>query len=580
MINDKKNVDEIEFEQPLEEEVESILSERKIYTDKGDPEVDSLYGKYKKGKLILQPDFQRHFVWDSGKSSRLIESALLDIPLPVIYLSEERDGREYVIDGQQRLTSFFSFIDGKFPDGQDFKLSGLRVFQDLNKKSYKELDEPLQDKIKYCKIHTITFNKDSNKDLKFEIFERLNIGAVSLNDQELRNCIYRGSYNKLLSQLSQNKDFMFLIGLDAPEKRMKDVELVLRFAAFYHATYLNFRPPMRRFLNDDMIKYQHIGEKDSNELTTAFKNSVTIIRSLLDKHAFKRFNKGDEKHHNGSWERTKFNASLYDILMYSFAKEDKNKVYQHLDSIREVFINLMTDDQDFIRAIEISTSGIPAVRTRFDKFRLTLQEIIGISQSEPRCFSFKLKQELFDANPTCALCGQNIQNIDDAAVDHIKQYWTGGQTIPDNARLTHRYCNFARARTDSISFPEFPQQDSSWRNNHNKPTTLGKHRSRSLKPVAFTFKGTQHNVSNSKDVLRKLCTILYQEDQQAFRKLLDMKGTKREYFTNDHTVMDDPFLIPNSNVYVETKWSAPAIVDFCRKILSHLGYDKSDFRVE
>ena len=143
----------------------------------------SLYGKYKRGRLILQSDFQRHFVWEPKKSSRLIESALLDIPLPVIYLSEEKDGKEVVIDGQQRLTSFFSFIDRTFPSGQVFRLSGLKVFEDLIKKTYKELEEPFQDKIQYCKLRTITFNKDSSHDLKFEIFERLNSGAVSLNQQ-------------------------------------------------------------------------------------------------------------------------------------------------------------------------------------------------------------------------------------------------------------------------------------------------------------------------------------------------------------------------------------------------------------
>ena len=167
----------------LEDDGEPAITERKIYTTTGDPEVASLYGKYKRGRLILQSDFQRHFVWEPKKSSRLIESALLDIPLPVIYLSEEKDGKEVVIDGQQRLTSFFSFIDGTFPSGQVFRLSGLKVFEDLIKKTYKELEEPFQDKIQYCKLRTITFNKDSSHDLKFEIFERLNSGAVSLNQQ-------------------------------------------------------------------------------------------------------------------------------------------------------------------------------------------------------------------------------------------------------------------------------------------------------------------------------------------------------------------------------------------------------------
>lgn len=451
MNEEREELNELEFEQPLEEEIEHIdisTTNRKVYTDQGDPEIESLYGKYKRGKLDIQPDFQRHFVWDAKKSGRLIESALLEIPLPVIYLSEERDGKEYVIDGQQRLTTFFSFMDGQFPNGKDFKLSGLKVFTELNRKLFKDLDEELQDKIRYCKIRTITFRKESEADLKFEIFERLNTGAVSLNDQELRNCIYRGSYNKLLKELSKDNDFMSLLGLKGPDKRMKDMELILRFAAFYHSTYLNYKPPMRKFLNNDMEKYQHISDTEVTELKNAFKNTITIIKSLLDRHAFKRFYKGNENNTNGYWEPKKFNASLYDILMYSFAKENKNKVYQNLDSIREALINLMTNDQEFIDAIELSTSSVQAVTTRFDKFRLVLQNIIGIAEKEPRCFSLELKQELYDDNPTCLICSQKIQNIDDAAIDHVKQYWTGGRTIPENARLTHRYCNWARPRKD------------------------------------------------------------------------------------------------------------------------------------
>lgn len=452
MNTEKIELNELEFEQPLEEEIEEIPSiKRKIFADQGDPEIDSLYRKYKDGDLVIQPDFQRQFVWDATKSSRLIESALLEIPLPVIYLSEESDGKEYVIDGQQRLTAFFSFIDGKFPDGRDFKLTGLKVFRELNRKTFidlKEIDKKLQRKIRYCKIRTITFKEESEQDLKFEIFERLNTGAVSLNDQELRNCIYRGRYNKLLKGLSKDSDFMYLLRLRNPERRMKDIELVLRFAAFYHFTYLNYKPPIKKFLNNDMEKYQDISESEAAELKNAFKNTVMIIRSLLGDHAFKRFYKGDDKDPNGHWEPKKFNASLYDILMYSFAKEDKNKVYQQLDSIREALIHLMTSDQEFIDSIELSTSSTQAVTKRFDKWRLALQDIIGISQKEPRCFSLKLKQELYNDDPTCVLCEQKIQNIDDTAIDHIKQYWTGGKTIPENARLTHRYCNWARPRKE------------------------------------------------------------------------------------------------------------------------------------
>lgn len=345
--------EELEFENPLEEEIESIdvpPERRKIYTDLGDPEVESLHGKFKRGKLIVQPDFQRQFVWDKAKASRLIESALLGIPIPMVYVSEEPDNKEYVIDGQQRLTSFFSFMDGALPDGSDFKLTGLKVFRELNGTNYRNLTEALQDLIRYFKLRTITFKKESDKDLKFEIFERLNTGSVSLNDQELRNCIYRGSYNILLKELSTDRDFTFLLGLKKPDKRMKDIELVLRFAAYYHATYLNYKPPMKKFLNIEADRYRNVSSDEAQQLKAAFKNACQIVRSMFGKNSFKRFYKGSDKNPSGYWEPTKFNASLYDILMYTFAREDKNVVYQNLDSIRETLIYLMTENQDFIDA--------------------------------------------------------------------------------------------------------------------------------------------------------------------------------------------------------------------------------------
>jgi hypothetical protein len=230
---------------------------------------------------------------------------------------------------------------------------------------YCSLSEDLQDKIRYFKIRTITFKKDSDQNLKFEIFERLNTGSVSLNDQELRNCIYRGEFNFLLRELSVDPDFTFLLGLKRPDKRMKDIELVLRFAAFYHATYLNYKPPMKNFLNIESKKYRDISKDDAQQLRTAFKHTCQIIRSMLGKNAFKRFYKGTAENPSGYWEPKKFNASLYDILIYTFAREDKNTVYQNLDSIREALIYLMTENQEFIDAIELSTSSLQAVTKRF-----------------------------------------------------------------------------------------------------------------------------------------------------------------------------------------------------------------------
>ncbi len=443
------STDDLEFDAPFEEETQDLelpAGKRAIYTDPADAEIDSLHGKHKRGKLIVQPDFQRDYVWDRKRASRLIESALLGIPIPIVYISEEPDNKEYVIDGQQRLTSFFSFLDGKFPSGGDFKLTGLQVFTELNGKAYADLSDTLQDTIRYFKLRTVTFKRESDENLKFEIFERLNTGAVPLNDQELRNCIYRGTYNDLIHELARDPDFQFLLDLAKPDKRRQDVELVLRFCALYNQSYLKYKPPMKAFLNKEASSRRNPSPDELKDIRAAFKNACALARSAFGKNAFKRYYKGTQQNPNGRWEPKKFNTSLYDVVMVTFADLDKNKAMANLDAIREALIDLMTNSQEFIDAIELSTSSVQAMHKRFDLWRAALAQALGPVQREPRCFSRALKEELFKADPTCTICGQRISDADDAAVDHIEQYWAGGRTIPENARLTHRYCNWARPK--------------------------------------------------------------------------------------------------------------------------------------
>ena len=418
-----------------------------ILTQSQDPTVEVLYNRFKRGRLILQSDFQRQFVWDNKKASLLIESILLNIPLPVIYLSEEDNGNHLVIDGQQRLTSIFAFIDGEFNDGKIFKLSSLNVLKDLNKKSFKDISNQYQEKIMCYSLRTITIQKESSKDLKFNIFQRLNSGSVSLNDMELRNCLYRGKYNEFIKSLSKNADFQILIGLNSPEKRMKDVEFVLRFFAFYNQTYLKYKAPMKKFLNNEMEQNKNIADDELSRLEKVFKNTLSIINSIFGKNSFKRFYK-DSSDKICKWELQKLNVSVYDVLMWVFADKDKNIIMRNLDALKEGIMDLMIKDEEFIDSITKSTSGVKQVKCRFDKIRNLVDTILKNEVKQERCFSYKLKQELFDKNSTCELCGQKIQTIEDSAIDHIEQYWLGGKTIPENARLTHRYCNMARAKKE------------------------------------------------------------------------------------------------------------------------------------
>lgn len=438
----------------LEGTSEEIPLEGNVITKQSDPEIDSLYKKYKKGKLILQPTFQRGFVWDRVKSSRLIESALLDIPIPMIYLAEEEDGKEVVIDGQQRLTAFFSFIDKVFPNNSKnnhFKLGGLTKYKSLIGLDFTQLSEAYQDKIMCYQVRTITIKKESSGDLKFEIFERLNTASVGLNDQELRNCIHRGEYNQLLINLAKNNDFLSLLGLDKPHHRMLDVELVLRFAAFYHNSYLNYKGSMKRFLNKEMDKYKNtISETEATELEKAFKQAISLMKSIFDDKAFKKYYIGTSKKRDGHWEKKSLNKALFDILMYTFSKTEKRIIFGKIDIIREGLIDLMCTDKEFINSISYFTNNPSSVKTRFHKWTTVFNSIIEQAQikSSKRTFSYQLKEELYTSSPICSICNQKIANIDDAHIDHIIQYWKGGETIPENARLTHRFCNQSRSLND------------------------------------------------------------------------------------------------------------------------------------
>lgn len=442
---------EIVFEDAESQDECEVLTSKKVDYKATDPEISDICQKIQSGKIVTTPDFQRQYVWPKEKATRLIESILLEIPLPVVYLAETPDGKKrHVIDGQQRLTSIYSFRTGKFPDGKEFKLGKMTAFPELTGKKFDDLSDDLQEKIDSTGIRLVTFTKDCDPELKFNVFERLNTGAMSLNDQELRNCVYRGAYNDLLKELAADSQFKTLLGLKGAEKRMIDVELVLRFAAFYHQTYLKYKSPIKTFLNEDMRGYQNISEKDAKELRDVFKKAVSLTTSVLGDKAFKRFIPGVANGKDGYWEPKKFNASLYDVLMWSFARSDKNLVMHNLDVIREAYIDLMTSDADFIESIVRSTSSTQMVTRRFKKWNDRLDAILDNQTKQPRCFSRQLKEEMFKKDPTCAICNQAISCVDDAAVDHIEQYWAGGQTIPENARLAHRFCNCQRPKNDVV----------------------------------------------------------------------------------------------------------------------------------
>jgi hypothetical protein len=211
--------------------------------------------------LLLLPEIQRAYVWDNAKASRLIESLILNIPIPVLYFAETEEAKYEIFDGHQRVKSIVNYIGGVFA------LSGLAVLPEYRGKRFSQLPAREQRFLKMRTLRTILISIESHPNMKFEIYERLNTGSISLNAQELRNSIYRGSFNALLHRLAEHRTFRSLIGTKSPRKRMVDEEAILRFFAM-RAQLGTYRTPLKKFLNEYMGTVRNANEEQIHQFET------------------------------------------------------------------------------------------------------------------------------------------------------------------------------------------------------------------------------------------------------------------------------------------------------------------------
>lgn len=418
-------------------EYESIPKvKRRVVTKKADPEIRAICERVDNGRLVVSPEFQRSYVWAKRLKikSRLIESVLLDIPIPIIYTSETEDGKEEVIDGQQRILTFHAFRNNKF------SLKGLTILTELNGKKYSELPDEFKDNFLDREVTVVKILSESQKDIKFEIFVRLNRGSVKLNEQELRNCIYRGSFNNLLKELRENKDFLSLQRLGKPHNRMIDAERTLRFFAFCDNGERNYKSPLKKFLNDYMEKKRYITDTELEKKKRLFKKCIELCQQVFGELSFRRYYLGDEDTY-GRIDK-KINEGLMDVQLYGFMEYEKRDIIGKEQVIRDAFIDLITADKEMIESIEKSTYGVPQVKLRTEKWFKVLRKVIGYPKNDKRFYTYEEKKMLFEKSEAiCQICKNKINSIDDAHVDHIERFIEGGETTIKNGQITHRYCN-------------------------------------------------------------------------------------------------------------------------------------------
>ena len=416
-------------------EIESF--ERSISLEKNDRSLSELYEWFTEGDLILDPEWQRQYVWSIKRASRLIESFLIGLPIPVVYLAINDLGKYEVIDGLQRLTSAFDFLRNKI------KLSHLEILKELNGKSFTTLEKDLQRKLKKTTLRTFELAQSTPKSVMFAIFERLNTGGVPLNEMEIRNCLYRGKLNDLIKVLAKDANFLQCVNKKGIEKRMNDRTLALRFLAFYQMTYGKAKKGLKQFLNEFFLTYQNPAADKLKEFEDAFRKAMKAALTVFGGDGFRLRKKGEKG--LGEWN-AQVNAAVFGITAVSFTNFDLGALTRRADAIYESYVDLISTDDQFVDSVTISTGDFQKIEYSFSTWNQRLKEIMQdvIPNDPKRIFSRKLKDEMFGQNNTCHLCNQRITLISDAALDHDTHYWKGGLTVPENARLVHRLCNLQR----------------------------------------------------------------------------------------------------------------------------------------
>lgn len=422
------------------DEGELSAVDRNVTLEKSDRSLSEFNRWYQKGKIIVDPEWQRQYVWDTARASKLIESFLLNIPVPVIYLAKRENDEKYeVIDGLQRLTSVFKYFNN------EFFLRKLDVLKELNGKTFQNLSDTYQSKLEDAILRSFELSSGSS-DMRFIVFERLNTGGIKLNDMEIRNCLYRGSLNTLIKELSTNSDFKNAINQKGLEKRMHDRALVLRFLAFYEKTHIKCTFGLKKFLNDYLEDYakKETSAVKIEEYRKKFNHCMKACVTVFGYAAFRLKNDTGTKN-VGEWANRP-NAAIFQVVSTSFAGYDLGQVTRAADAIYEAYIDLINTDALWVDYVRRATGEHSRLKYAFETWNKRLEEVLNNYQpnDRKRIFSRQLKTEMFQQNQTCALCGQQIKLIDDAALDHDKRYWLGGQTIPDNAQLVHRLCNLKK----------------------------------------------------------------------------------------------------------------------------------------
>ncbi len=375
MPNDEELVDDIEEfdeetkeEAPLDAKLWEMLN-REVFITEIDYTLGQLAQMVEDGEIDLKPEYQRRHRWNIRKKSALIESFIMNVPVPPIYLNEDELGEYSVIDGKQRLLAISEFISGQL------ELSGLTIFSELNNKSFDELAPKYKRVIKSRqKLKAILILRQTDPDVKFETFMRLNTGGVPLNAQEIRNAAFTGPFNDMLLEVSQVPQFHALLGIEEREKsrmwvQMRDVEFVLRYLTF-RDDISSFTSRQRNQMTEYMAANRHMDEEQLKATREDFLATLGSVEACFGVHAFRRWNP-----QKGEWI-DRILAALYDAQMFSCMEISSDSARPKQEQILEEMKKLF-ENEDFQQYISVSTNTPTHFNGRIQMVRKMLHDVVG-----------------------------------------------------------------------------------------------------------------------------------------------------------------------------------------------------------
>lgn len=303
--------------------------------------IDSILKKIKYDELELDSSFQRKAgLWTVKQKSQLIESLLLKIPLPTFYFDASNDEKWQIIDGLQRISTLKEFaVD------QTLSLTGMEFLKDLNGSKYDKLPRSLQRRLEETNVNTYIVKPTTPKNVKFNIFKRINTGGLVLEPQEIRNALYQGQASEFLLRLSKNKNFLKATGNSIKPTRMLDREFCLRYVAFTELSLDSYTGNLDDFLNSGM---DYLGKVDDDKLDvieTGFSRNMNSAYELFGQYAFRKVING---------RRGPVNKSFFEMWSYSLNNISDTEIDCLLSKkslVQDSFFNLF-DDYRFMNNIK------------------------------------------------------------------------------------------------------------------------------------------------------------------------------------------------------------------------------------